>query len=105
MAVAAYIELFDDQGCQIEGECRIEVREAMVEAMAFHHSLRVPTDSDTGCLTANRKHESLEFTKAFDSASPYLYKVCCSGQILDRVIVHWFDISEAVGKPNTSDMS
>ncbi len=95
MAIAAYVELFDNQNCRIEGECRIQGREAMVEAMAFNHSLRIPTDSDTGYLAATRKHEPLELTKTFDSASPYLYKACCNGQSLARVVIHWFEIDDS----------
>lgn len=95
MAIAAYIEFFDDQGCRIEGDCRIQGREYMVEAMAFSHGLRIPTDAHSGELTATRKHESLEFTKAFDNASPYLHKACCRGQSLEKAVIHWFEIDNS----------
>ena len=99
MAIAVYIEFFDHQGCRIEGECRIKGREQMVEAMAFCHGLRIPADADSGALTATRKHEPLEFTKAFDSASPYLYNACCRGQSLERAHIHWFELDDSGREP------
>ena len=67
----------------------------MVKSMTFSHGLRVPTDADSGEPTVNCRRESLDFTKAFDRASPYLLKACCPGQSLRRAVIHLFEIDSS----------
>ena len=74
MAIPGYMTILDDQGSAIEGPVKVAGREGTVEILGFDHELRIPTDSDTGSLTGTRKHEPFVFLKAFDNATPYLYK-------------------------------
>jgi len=85
----------DDQGNDIRGSVMVQGREGSVEVLAFDHQLRIPTDHDTGMLTGTRKHDSLTFTKAYDSSSPYLYKACSHGQTYKQLILRWYRIDDA----------
>lgn len=95
MAIPAYMEVFDDQGTKIEGDVQISGREGTVEVLSFDHSVRIPTDPHSGALTGTRKHESLKILKKFDAASPYLYKACCTGQTLKKVVISWYEINDS----------
>ena len=94
MAIPAYMWITDDTGNQITGSVTIADREGSVEVLAFEHELRIPTDQDTGMLTGTRKHEAFSFTKAYDSATPYLYKACSNGQTLREIRLSWYTIDD-----------
>ncbi len=95
MAIPAFMQLFDDQNSEIKGGVKIRGRENTVEVLAFNHEVRIPTDPHSGALTGMRKHESLVILKKYDPSSPYLYKACCRGQTLKKVIIRWYDINES----------
>lgn len=95
MAIPAYMKLTDDQDSEIAGGVQIAGREGTVEVLSFDHSVRIPTDPHSGALTGTRKHESLKILKKFDSASPYLYKACCTGQTLKKVTISWYEINDS----------
>lgn len=94
MAIPGYMWITDDQGTKIEGPVTVAGREGSVEILGFEHELRIPTDSDNGSLTGTRKHEPFKFTKAFDNATPYLYKACSNGQTLKRIELKWYRIND-----------
>ncbi len=94
MAIPAYMWIKDDQGSEIEGPVMVAGREGSVEVLSFRHQVRIPTDSDSGALTGTRKHEPLVITKAFDAASPYLYKACANGQTLKEIVLRWYRIDD-----------
>ncbi len=94
MAIPAYMWITDDQGNTIDGSVTIADREGSVEVLEFAHKLRIPTDNDNGALTGTRKHEPFGFTKAYDSASPYLYKACSNGQTLREIRLSWYTIDD-----------
>ncbi len=94
MAIPAYMWIKDDQGNEIEGPVQVTDREGSIEVLAFNHEVRIPTDSDSGALTGTRKHEPMVITKAFDSASPYLYKACSNGQTLKELVLRWYRIDD-----------
>jgi type VI secretion system secreted protein Hcp len=94
MPIPAYMWLKDETGAAIKGSVDVSGREGSVEVLEFHHEVRIPTDPDTGCLTGTRKHESLTIVKAFDAASPYLYKAVCEGQTFKSVELKWYQIDE-----------
>lgn len=95
MAIPAYCWIKDDQGNEIEGSVTIDGRLGSIEVIGFEHEVRIPTDSDSGALTGTRKHEPMVLTKAFDSASPYLYKACANGQTLKQLTLLWYKIDES----------
>jgi type VI secretion system secreted protein Hcp len=94
MPIPAYMWIKDENGGDIKGSVDVAGREGSIEVLAFQHEVRIPTDPDTGRLTGTRKHESLTFTKAFDSASPYLYKAVCEGQTYKEVMIKWYRIDD-----------
>jgi type VI secretion system secreted protein Hcp len=94
MPIPAYMWLKDETGADIKGSVDVSGREGSVEVLEFRHEVRIPTDPDTGRLTGTRKHESLTIVKAFDAASPYLYKAVCEGQTFKTVELKWYQIDE-----------
>ncbi|GGX39288.1 Hcp family type VI secretion system effector [Saccharospirillum salsuginis] len=94
MAIPAYMMLKDDQGNDVQGSVNVAGREGSIEVLAFDHQLRIPTDNDTGELTGTRKHEPFVITKAYDAATPYLYKACSNGQTLQNLVLSWYKIDE-----------
>ena len=94
MAIHAYMMLKDDQGNDVTGSVTVSGREGSIEVLAFDHQLRIPTDNDTGELTGTRKHEPFVITKAYDAATPYLYKACSNGQTLQNLVLSWYKIDE-----------
>lgn len=39
-------------------------------------------------------HSPVNLIKAYDAASPYLYKACCEGQTLQEVEIKWYAIDD-----------
>jgi len=95
MAIPAYLWLEDEQGNTIHGSVNVVDREGSIEVLELHHSIYIPTDKDTGELTGTRKHGAITLTKAFDAASPYLFKACCNGQRLTKATLRWYKINDA----------
>ena len=97
MASPAYMWIIDEQGQEVKGNCTIKGREGSIEVLAFEHDIYIPTDPDTGTLTATRKHDAIQVTKAFGPESPELYKACCDGKTLQKIIIKWYQV-DANGK-------
>ena len=72
----------------------IKGRENQAEAHAFNYGVIIPADKNTGRLTAIRQHEDVILTKEIDNASPMLFKACCSGETLQKVIIDWYLIND-----------
>ena len=94
MAVPGYMWMRDEYGNPIEGTATVSGRERSVEILGFKHKIYIPNDRDTGVLTGTRKHEPFIVTKTFCSASPILYKSCCSGKTLQEVKLSWYRIND-----------
>lgn len=94
MPIPAYLWIKDETGADIKGSVDVAGREGSIEVIEFRHEVRIPTDPDTGRLTGTRKHESMTFVKAFDAASPYLYKAVCEGQTFNSVEFKWYNIDD-----------
>jgi type VI secretion system secreted protein Hcp len=94
MAIPTYMWIKDEQGSDIRGPVKIKGRENSIEVLSFTHEVRIPTDPDTGALTAIRKHEPFIITKEFDAATPILNKACASGKTLQSVKLSWYRINE-----------
>ena len=93
MAVPGYMWVQDEYGNPIDGIATVSGREKSIEVLGFKHNIYIPNDRDTGMLTGTRKHEPFAVTKTFCSASPILYKACCSGKTLLEVKVSWYRIN------------
>jgi len=95
MAIPAYMWLKDDKNNPIDSNVQVIGREGSAEVLGFQHNIYIPADSDTGVLMGTRKHDPFVVIKTFCSASPILCKACCSGKVLNEVIVKWYRIGEA----------
>jgi type VI secretion system secreted protein Hcp len=78
----------------VKGGCTVSGREDSIEVLEFEHEVRIPTDPDTGALTGTRKHEAFTIVKAYDKASPLLYKAVCEGLTYKKVKVEWYRIDD-----------
>ena len=94
MASPAYMWIIDEQGQEVKGTCKIKGREGSIELFAFEHNVYIPTDNDTGALTATRKHDAVVINKAFGPESPVLYKACCDGNTLKQVVIKWYQVDD-----------
>lgn len=97
MAIPAYMWMTDQNDLPIKGKVKVNDRQDSIELLGVSHEVRIPTDQDTGAVTATRKHGAFVLTKAVDPSSPYLYKACCTGQTLNKVVIKWYQI-DANGK-------
>lgn len=52
MAIPAYLWLKDDGGADIKGSVDVQGREGSIEVVALDHDVYIPTDNNTGKLTA-----------------------------------------------------
>lgn len=95
MAIPAYMWIHDEQGSLIKSTAKVRGRENSAEIIGLAHRVYIPTDQDTGALMSTRKHEPFMVLKQFCSASPILYKACCSGKTLREVRVSWYRIDHA----------
>lgn len=75
MAIPAYLWLKDDGGADIKGSVDVRDREGSIEIVGFGHSLRIPTDENSGKLKGTRIHGTMTFEKIFDSSSPYISNI------------------------------
>ena len=98
MAIPGYMWLKDDRNNTIQGIAKVEGREGSSEVLGFRHNIYIPSDSDTGELMGTRKHDPFVVVKGFCSASPILYKACCSGKSLNEVLIKWYRINSAGGE-------
>ncbi len=89
MAIPAYMKIDG-----IEGSVTVAGREGTVEVLEFNHRVYLPTDRDNGSNTGTRKHEPLVFHKAYDKASPLLYKAVCTGARIASVKISWYTITD-----------
>ena len=94
MATPGYMWIKDEYGNPINGIVNVSGRENSIEVTGFQHKIYIPNDRDTGALTGTRKHEPFIVTKTFCSASPILYKACCSGKTLQHIKVSWYQIND-----------
>ena len=94
MASPAYVTFTDEQGQQIKASVQIKGRENTAEGHAFDYSVTIPSDKNSGQLTAVRQHHNVVLTKTFDSASPVLFDACCRGKTLQCVKLDWYRIND-----------
>ncbi len=94
MASPIYATFIDDQGQKITSNVTIIGREGQAEGHAFDYTVFIPSDKNTGQLTAVRKHEDIVLNKGLDSASPVLFDACCRGKTLQSVVLDWYRIDD-----------
>ena len=78
---------------QIEGSSDLQGREGAIIVYAFGHSLKVPTDAQSGQSTGARQYSPFKILKTFDKASPKLYRACATGEHLKKVTLKFYQIS------------
>ncbi|MCK4608442.1 MAG: type VI secretion system tube protein Hcp [Gammaproteobacteria bacterium] len=94
MASPVYVTIKDEQGQQVKANVQIKGREGTAEGHAFDYTVSIPSDKNTGQLTAVRQHHNVILIKALDSASPVLFDACCRGKTLQSVRFDWYHIND-----------
>ena len=94
MASPVYVTFTDEQGQQIKSDVQIKDRQGTAEGHAFDYSVSIPSDKNTGQLTAIRQHHNVILIKSFDSASPILFDACCRGKTLQGGKFDWYRIND-----------
>ncbi|MBN2689394.1 MAG: type VI secretion system tube protein Hcp [Gammaproteobacteria bacterium] len=94
MASPVYVIFTDEENQQIKSDVMIRGREHQAEGHAFDYAVSIPSDQNTGQLTAVRKHGSIVLTKNYDSASPILFNACCRGKTLKSAEFNWYRIND-----------
>ncbi|QLH41608.1 MAG: type VI secretion system tube protein Hcp [Coxiellaceae bacterium] len=94
MASPAYLTIVDEQGNSVKADVKIKGREGTAEVHAFDYHVAIPSDPNTGALTAVRKHGNAVIIKTYDSASPILFDACCRGKTLQSMRIDWYRIND-----------
>ncbi len=94
MASPAYLTITDEQGNNVRADVKIKGREGTAEVHAFDYHVAIPSDPNSGALTAVRKHGNAIITKTFDSASPILFDACCRGKTMQNMRLDWYRIND-----------
>ena len=94
MASPGYLKMFDENNQPIRGNVKIQGRQGAAEVLGFNYQVSVPSDPNTGALTAVRKHGDAIITKTYDSASPILFDACCRGKTLQTMEIDWYRIND-----------
>ena len=95
MGIPAHMWLKDDGAAEIKGSSSIYGREGSIEVIGFGHGLNLPVDGQGGKISGPRIHSPMHIEKAFDAASPYLYKAVATGQTLKSAELRWYRINDA----------
>lgn len=94
MASPAYLTITDEQGNPVKSDVKIKGREGTAEVTAFNYHVAIPSDPNTGALTAVRKHGDAIITKTYDGASPILFDACCRGKTMQQLKIDWYQIND-----------
>ncbi len=95
MANPAYLTITDEQNRKVKADVQIKGREGTAEVIQFNYDVSIPSDSNTGALTAVRKHNDAVFTKTLDASSPVLFEACCRGKSFKSMQLDWYRINDA----------
>jgi len=94
MAIPVYLWLEDSHGNTIKGSVDIKDREHSIEVLELMHSVELPTDNNTGKITAKRLYSSYAFEKEADSSSTYLFKALSSGETFRKAVFKFYKIDD-----------
>lgn len=94
MASPAYMTIYDDKGQVIPAHVKIAGREGTAEVHAFDYYVAIPSDPNSGVLTAIRKHGDVVVVKQYDQSSPVLFNACCRGLTLKKITIDWYRIND-----------
>ena len=92
MPLPAYMTITSETHGEIEGTCDVEDREGTIVVQGFDHTVEVPTD-ERGAPSGRRVHRPVTILKEIDRASPILYQVLCTGELLTEVEITFFSSS------------
>ncbi|WP_058968847.1 Hcp family type VI secretion system effector [Type-D symbiont of Plautia stali] len=95
MSTPAHLWLKDENGSPIVGGCLIPTRLGSIEIRTLTHNITIPTDRNTGRLTATRLHAPIVFQKEFDQTTPLLFRDLCQGRTLKSATIKMYRINES----------
>ncbi len=95
MSNPAHLWLVDENGSPIVGSCVMPARLGSIELRSVSHHVWLPTDPNTGKLTATRLHTPLKIQKEFDRTTPLLFRALCEGRILKKAKLKMYQTNDA----------
>ena len=81
-------------GNEVKGSVEIAGREGSMEIIEFAQGVETPIDPHSARTTGVRVHKPIKFVKAFDSASPLLFKACVNSEVVDELVISWYRIDD-----------
>ncbi|MDF1545724.1 MAG: Hcp family type VI secretion system effector [bacterium] len=100
MALPFYMTIEGNTQGNIEGSCNATGHEVEIQCHALDQTIQIPWNSKTGQPAGVRNHGPLKVTKAFDKASPPLYKAMIEGERLSIVELKFYRILPTGGQEN-----
>ncbi len=85
------LEIQDDNGLKIDGECTLYKFENFIELLSYSHGVSnsiQPTTGDTGRTSGRPNFQDLTVTKKLDPTTPILNHCCAIGQNLGTTRLH-----------------
>ncbi len=105
MAEISYLKLKNTTtGEEVIGDCPEKAFKEWIEVQGFDHTVSRSTHPQTGRITSEPKHESLQILKPIDQASPVLQQALSEGHYFDGQVhfvrtskngqkEHWYTIA------------
>ncbi|QLR73292.1 MULTISPECIES: Hcp family type VI secretion system effector [Citrobacter] len=95
MSLPAYAYLYDENGVQITGNCKVLGREGSIEIMSSSYGVSQPVSSHTGRMEGTRQHEAFTIHKQTDKSSPILANAVCLSKRFQQMIIHYYEANDA----------
>ena len=81
MALTSYLKVEGKSQGEIRGDClQGGDKKDKILVFAVEHKVEIPKDTHTGLPTGQRIHHPFVITKKIDQSSPYLMRMCCTGE-------------------------
>ncbi len=81
MALTSYMAVKGKSQGDIKGDCpQGGDKKDKILVYGTDHTVEIPKDTHTGLPTGQRIHKPFTFIKHKDTASPKLFKACCTGE-------------------------
>lgn len=81
-------------GTKVEGSVEIAGREGTMEIIEFTQGVETPIDPHSARTTGVRVHKPIRFVKAYDAASPLLFKATVNSEVVDEFVISWYQIDD-----------
>lgn len=90
MALTAYLKVEGASQGEMKGDCpQGGDKKEKILVYSVRHNVEIPKDTHTGLPTGQRIHHPFTIEKHLDTATPKLYKACCTGEQCTVTLDHY----------------